>query len=304
MATPAQWFHGARPRTLPAAVAPVLVGSAVAWWLESFIVSRALLALVVALALQVGVNYANDYSDGVRGTDDARATTGGPVRLVGQRLAHAHHVKVAAFSSFGVAALAGLSLVIATGQWWLIGAGVACIAAAWFYTGGTRPYGYAGLGEVFVFVFFGVVAVVGTTYVQTEQFSGLALLLSVGVGAYACAILVANNLRDRAADEQAGKLTLAVRLGDARTRRLYVALIAVGIVIPVVVTVFASALPDLDWPMAAGLGAFAGFVMRGPVRIVRSGASGRDLVAVLAGTGLGQLVGAVLTSAGTLLPLN
>jgi 1,4-dihydroxy-2-naphthoate polyprenyltransferase len=303
MASPAQWFQGARPRTLPAAVAPVLVGSAVAWWMDSFILERALLALAVALALQVGVNYANDYSDGVRGTDDARATTGGPVRLVGQHLAQAHHVKIAAFTSFGVAALAGLLLVILTGQWWLIAAGIACIAAAWFYTGGTRPYGYAGLGEVFVFVFFGVVAVVGTTYVQTEQFSGLSFVLSVGVGAYACAILVANNLRDRTADAQSGKHTLAVRLGDTSTRRVYVALVAVGIMIPVLVTVLAAALPALGWPLAAGLGAFAGFVIRGPVRIVRSGASGRDLVAVLAGTGMGQLVGAVLTSAGILLLL-
>lgn len=295
MATPAQWIHGARPRTLPAAIAPVIVGTAVAQWHGAFNATRALLALAVAVALQIGVNYSNDYSDGIRGTDDLRPHTGGPVRLVGQQLAAPRHVKIAAFTCFGVAAALGLLLVVITGLWWLLIAGAAAIASAWFYTGGPRPYGYAGLGEVFVFVFFGLMAVLGTTYVQTEAMSWPALVLSVGVGAFACAILVANNLRDIPSDSHSGKRTLAVRLGDAKTRVLYVTLIGIGIATPVVVSAIAGA---VDWPLFAGLGAFSAFILRNAMRSVLAGANGKDLVAVLVSTGKGQLLSAVLTAVG------
>lgn len=295
MATAGQWLHGARPRTLPAAIAPVIVGSAVAQWHEAFDPLRATLALLVALALQIGVNYSNDYSDGIRGTDDLRPHTGGPVRLVGQQLAAPIQVKIAALTCFGIAGAFGLALVVITGLWWLVIAGAAAIAAAWFYTGGPKPYGYAGLGEVFVFIFFGVMAVLGTTFVQTEAMSWPALVLSIGVGSFACAILVANNLRDIPSDTTSGKRTLAVRLGDQSTRHLYVALLAVGIAIPVLVSAIAG---TLDWPLFSGLGAFSAFVLRKPMRAVLQGATGRDLVQVLAATGKGQLLSAVLTAVG------
>ena len=207
------WVAGARPRTLPAAVVPVAIGAgaavgagSVAWW-------RVALAMVVSLALQVGVNYANDYSDGVRGTDDVRV---GPVRLVASGLAAPSAVKRAAFLSFGVAAAAGLVLAAST-SWWLIAVGVAAIAAAWGYTGGPRPYGYAGLGELFVFVFFGLVATVGTTYVAIEKITGPSIVMGAAAGSLSCALLVVNNLRDIPTDTAVGKRTLAVRLGDGRT---------------------------------------------------------------------------------------
>ena len=211
MATAAQWLEGARPRTLPAAIAPVAVGAGLAAWYAAFDALLSLLALVVAIALQVGVNYANDYSDGIRGTDRVRV---GPVRLVGQGLAAPRAVKAAAFCCFGVGALAGLVLVWLCGQWWLVLVGAASIAAAWLYTGGPRPYGYAGLGEVFVFVFFGLVPVLGTVYVQVLGIGLADVVAAVGVGLLACAILVTNNLRDIPSDTDAGKRTLAVRIGD------------------------------------------------------------------------------------------
>src|SRR5215204_1029647 len=209
--TAAQWLAGARPRTLPAAVSPVVVGSGLAYFEGGFALLRAALALVVSIALQVGVNYANDYSDGIRGTDAARV---GPLRLVGSGLAPPPLVKRAAFVSFGVAGLAGLALVIMTQQWWLMAVGVACVLAAWYYTGGKRPYGYLGLGELFVFVFFGLVATVGSTYVAIEEVPWITWLAACGVGFLACALLVVNNLRDIPTDTDAGKRTLAVRLGD------------------------------------------------------------------------------------------
>ncbi|MEY4174892.1 MAG: 1,4-dihydroxy-2-naphthoate octaprenyltransferase, partial [Actinomycetota bacterium] len=212
-----KWIVGARPRTLPAAVVPVALGAAAAvgeghpvWW-------RALLALVVSLALQVGVNYANDYSDGVRGTDDQRV---GPVRLVASGLASAGAVKRAALLAFGVAAVAGLVLAAVT-SWWLLAVGAAAILAGWFYTGGPKPYGYLGLGEVFVFVFFGLVATVGTTYVVSERVNTVAWLAGCVAGCLACALLVVNNLRDIPTDREVGKRTLAVRLGDRATRHFY-----------------------------------------------------------------------------------
>ena len=217
MADARQWLAGTRPRTLPAAVVPVLIGSGVALGYDRFSWWRALLALVVALALQVGVNFANDYSDGVRGSDAKRV---GPVRLVAAGLATPRHVLLAAVACFFVAGLAGLALAAVT-AWWLVAVGAACVAAGWFYTGGPRPYGYHGLGEVFVFTFFGVVAVAGTAYVQMDRFSWLGLAASVPAGLLACALLIVNNLRDIHGDTLAGKRTLEVRLGDARSRTAY-----------------------------------------------------------------------------------
>jgi len=209
------WVDGARPRTLPAAIAPVLVATALAG--DSFNPFTALLALVVSLALQIGVNYANDYSDGIRGTDNDRI---GPSRITAGGLAKPVQVKSAAFISFGVAAVAGLGLAIST-SWWLIAVGAISIAAAWGYTGGKNPYGYIGLGELFVFIFFGLVATVGSFYVQVNEITGQSILAGTIVGFLACAILVINNVRDRAKDEVVGKRTLAVRLGDKNSRILY-----------------------------------------------------------------------------------
>lgn len=286
MASPAQWLAGARPRTLPAAVAPVLAGTAVAAFVDSAVWWKALLALVVALALQVGVNYANDYSDGIRGTDDARV---GPLRLVGSGAAPAAAVKRAAFLAFGVAGVAGFVLA-ATSAWWLLAVGAVCVLAAWFYTGGSRPYGYLGLGEVMVFVFFGLVAVVGTTYVQTGSFAWAALWAATGVGALACAILVANNLRDIPTDREVGKRTLAVVLGDARTRTFYVVLVAVA---ALAVVALAAA---TTWWALLGLGFLA--VAGGAARTVTGGASGPGLIPVLGATGRAELVWAVLVAVG------
>ncbi|MFY9231292.1 MAG: 1,4-dihydroxy-2-naphthoate polyprenyltransferase [Candidatus Nanopelagicales bacterium] len=275
MATAAQWVSGARPRTLPAAVAPVAVGAGLGAWAGAFALPRVLLALVVALMLQIGVNYANDYSDGIKGTDDRRV---GPVRLVGQQLASPPAVKRAALMSFALAALAGLALVVLTTQWWLLLIGMASIAAAWLYTGGPRPYGYAGLGEIFVFVFFGLVPVVGTAYVQTLTITGVDVLASVGVGLLSCAILVTNNLRDIPSDSIAGKRTLAVRLGDERTRMLYVVLVTGALIVPVLLVPWTSPLVAIT--LATGLAAF------GPLRLVLSGATGPQLIPALKGTGL------------------
>ncbi|MFZ2501221.1 MAG: 1,4-dihydroxy-2-naphthoate polyprenyltransferase [Nocardioides sp.] len=288
MASPSDWFHGARPRTLPAAIAPVLAGSAVAAWVDSFVGWKALLALVVALALQVGVNYANDYSDGIRGTDADRV---GPMRLVGSGRATPAAVKRAAFLCFLIAALAGLALAVTT-NWWLVAVGALAIIAAWFYTGGKRPYGYLALGEVMVFVFFGLVAVVGTTYVQVGRLIEPAWYAGVGVGALACAILVANNLRDLPTDALAGKRTLAVRLGTERTRGLYLILILAAAA--AVVAVAAST----TWTALAGLG-FLLVAVR-PTRSVLAGASGPALIPVLQQTGFAELAWSALVSFGLL----
>src|SRR5690349_1286885 len=284
MATPGQWLQGARPRTLPAAIAPVLAGTGVAAYDDELVWWKALLALVVSLALQVAVNYANDYSDGIRGTDDERV---GPLRLVGSGVATPGAVKRAAFLAFGVAGAAGLVLA-ATTAWWLVAVGALCVVAAWYYTGGSKPYGYLGLGEVMVFVFFGLVAVVGTTYVQTEEWgeSGLtALVAGAGVGALACAILVANNLRDIPTDTVAGKVTLAVRLGDRRTRVFYVVLVQLAVVALAAVAVLTTPWALLGLPFAA-LAAPA-------ARTVLGGAAGPGLIPVLQQTGLAELVWAL-----------
>ena len=289
MTTTADWIAGARPKTLPAAIAPVLVGTALAG--ANWIPLRATLALIVALSLQVGVNYANDYSDGIRGTDQQRV---GPIRLVGQGLAPARRVRAAAFSCFAVAAIAGLALVAISGYWWLVIVGAASIAAAWFYTGGPRPYGYAGFGEVFVFVFFGLVPVLGTLYVQTGAVDLRAVLASIGVGALACAILVTNNLRDIPSDTTAGKLTLAVRLGDARTRRLYALLVVIAFAMVVVLGVVEP------WTLVGLLA--AAWAWR-PLRVVRSGAVGPGLIPALISTGHLVIAYAVALSVGLVIPV-
>jgi 1,4-dihydroxy-2-naphthoate polyprenyltransferase len=291
MATVAQWVEGARPRTLPNAIAPVLAGwGAAVAPVERFSgaphsAPRALLALVVALALVIGVNYANDYSDGIRGTD---ATRVGPMRLVGSGAAAPSAVHTSALVSFALAAVAGLVLVAMAGQWWLLTLGVACIAAAWFYTGGRRPYGYAGLGELAVFLFFGPVGVLGTQYVISGRITPTGVFAAVAVGAMSAAVLVANNLRDIPTDAAAAKRTLAVRLGDHRTRILYTGLMAV----PFVVTLgFAVN----RWVTLAGLLAL---VLAVPaLRRVRGGASGPALIPVLRDTGLALLVWAAATGA-------
>ena len=278
MTTSSQWLAGARPRTLPAAVAPVFAGTGVAAYTDEPVWWKAALALVVSLALQVAVNYANDYSDGIRGTDEDRV---GPLRLVGSGTASPAAVKRAAFLAFGVAAVTGLVLA-ATTAWWLVGVGVVCIVAAWSYTGGRQPYGYLGLGEVMVFVFFGLVAVIGTTYVQTETFEWASLYAATAIGALASAILVVNNLRDIPTDTVAGKRTLAVVLGAQRTQWLYVGLVyaALGAVVVLAATT--------TWWALLGL-ALAGPI--GPaVRTVLGGATGPALVPVLQQTGVAELV--------------
>ena len=287
MASAGQWFEGARPRTLPAAVAPVIAGTGAAAALPAGAdLVRALLALLVALALQIGVNYANDYSDGVRGTDDERV---GPFRLTGSRAASPRAVRSAALASFAVAGVLGLVLVAVTGQWWLLVVGAAAIAAAWFYTGGRHPYGYLGLGEVFVFVFFGLVAVLGTTYTQTNQVSWPAAAAACGVGALACAILVANNLRDIPTDSVSGKRTLAVRLGDRLTRQLYLGLVVTAMVLAVAVA------PAHPLALAALLSLL---VLRPALAAIRGGATGLGLIPVLRDTGKAELAYAVLLAVG------
>jgi 1,4-dihydroxy-2-naphthoate octaprenyltransferase len=283
------WLAGARPRTLPAAVVPVLVGTACAAGRTDIVAWRALAAGVVALALQVGTNYANDYSDGVRGTDrDDRRV--GPLRLVGSGIRTPGAVKRAALASFLVAGVAGLALAIAVG-WELLVVGALAIAAGWFYTGGPRPYGYLGLGELFVFVFFGIVATAGSAYVQEEALSGLALAASVPVGLLATALLVVNNLRDIPGDTASGKRTLAVRLGDRRTRWLYVGLL-VGAVVMVPVVAAVGGRPGA----ALALGAVP--LARRPVIAVLGGALGGELVPVLGETGRVQLVFGALLALG------
>jgi 1,4-dihydroxy-2-naphthoate polyprenyltransferase len=273
-----RWVLGARPRTLPAAVAPVAVGTAAAVGAGDGIIGwRALAALVTAVAIQVGTNYVNDYADGERGADRDRV---GPARLVGGGLATPGEVKRAALAAMGVAAVAGLALTVAVGPELLL-VGLASLSAGFFYTGGSRPYGYAGLGEVFVFAFFGVVATVGTAYVQLERISGLALAASVPVGLAATALLVVNNLRDISGDTAAAKRTLAVRLGDRRTRHLYAAL--------VVLTLASVPLIALARPWAL-LALVAAVFALAPLRRVLGGARGAALVPALADTGRLQLV--------------
>jgi 1,4-dihydroxy-2-naphthoate octaprenyltransferase len=281
MTTREQWIAGARPKTLPAAIAPVLVGASFAGYNATFF--HTLLALIVGLALQVGVNYANDYSDGIKGTDADRV---GPMRLVGSGAASANAVKKAAFISFFIAALAGLILASRT-SWLLIILGAICIIAAWTYTGGPKPYGYQAMGEVSVFIFFGVVATVGTYYVQTESVSREVLLASFAMGALACAILVLNNLRDLLKDDVAGKRTLAVVMGDKSTRDLYKWLMFFALVMSVALSFFSFfyLLALISLPLISK-----------SVRDVNTGASGSSLIGLLAMTGRIQIIYAVALS--------
>ena len=278
MASAREWVAGTRVRTLPAAVVPVLIGSGVAAGYGKFSLWRAVLALLVALALQIGVNFANDYSDGVRGTD-AAGRRAGPMRLVGSGVASPRAVKYAAFSCFIVACCLGLVLAAFT-SWWIVAGGALCVLAAWFYTGGPRPYGYRGLGEVSVFVFFGVAAVAGTAYVEMGRLSWLGLAASVPAGLLSCALLMINNLRDITSDASSGKRTLAVRIGDARARVTYL--------------VFLLA----PFALAALIGAYRPFTLLAlvalplavpPARAVRGGVSGPGLITTLGQTGRLQL---------------
>ncbi|MCX6447870.1 MAG: 1,4-dihydroxy-2-naphthoate polyprenyltransferase [Actinobacteria bacterium] len=276
-----KWITGARPRTLPAAIAPVLVATAYAG--SNWEPIRALSALLVSLSLQIGVNYANDYSDGIRGTDDSRI---GPVRLTASGLASPKSVRAAAFISFLFAALVGLTLAAAT-SWWIILVGALAINAAWGYTGGAKPYGYVGLGEISVFIFFGIVATVGSYYVQTEELNREIFIVAIPMGSLACAILAINNLRDRAQDQIVGKKTLAVRLGERGARKLYIALLisahlfALLTLQPAVLLTLLAA--PLTWKLARG---------------VASGVSGAELIPYLAKTGKLQLVFAILFALG------
>ena len=284
-----RWVLGARPRTLAAAAVPVAVGTAAGWWLthadHGVVWWRAACALVVALGVQIGTNYANDYSDGIRGTDEVRV---GPVRLVASGLVSPGAVRAGALVAFGVAGVAGLALAAAT-SWWLIPVGALCFVAGWLYTGGPKPYGYLGLGEVFVFVFFGLVATVGSAYVQSVHLGWLPVLAAIPVGLLATALLEANNLRDVDGDRRAGKRTLAVRLGRERAGWLYVGallgaaagIVAVGVIRP--------------WALLALL---AGPLAVAPVATVRGGAEGRQLLAVLGATGRLQLAVGLLLVVG------
>jgi 1,4-dihydroxy-2-naphthoate octaprenyltransferase len=290
-----KWVAGARPRTLPAAVVPVLVGTATAasenpdtGWGKGLIAWRLLAAMVVALAIQVGTNYANDYSDGVRGTDSADRV--GPVRLVGSGLARPRSVKLAAIAAFAVAGVAGLALA-ATVNWWLLVVGAVSFAAGWLYTGGPKPYGYYGFGELFVFVFFGIVATVGSAYVQAEDISLTALASSFPVGCLATALLVVNNLRDIPTDTAAGKKTLAVRIGDGATRYLYLGLVLAALVAAPVVAVLSDRL-------LAALALIAALPAMRTARTVMQGAKGPELIPVLGQTGQVQLAFGLLFALG------
>ena len=272
-----KWVLGARPRTLPAAIAPVVVASALAG--SDFNWFRAALALKVGVWLQIGVNYANDYSDGVKGTDENRI---GPTRLVASGLASAKSVKNAAFVSFAIASVAGLWLSLLTSPL-LILIGILAIAAAWGYTGGKNPYGYSGLGEVSVFTFFGLVATMGTYYAQTEKVTVLSFIVAIPMGALSCAILAVNNIRDRAQDELVGKKTLAVRLGDVKARRMFVALLVLAHVAAVATLIPTAFLTLLVVPMSYSIS-----------KLVLSGVSGKDLIPVLGRTGKLQLMFAIV----------
>ncbi len=286
MATAGEWLEGARLRTLPAAIAPVLVGTGAAAQIDGAHAGRALLAAGVALALQVAVNFANDYSDGVRGTDADRV---GPLRLTASGAAGPGQVRAAAFASFAVAAVLGLALVALSGQWWLLAVGAAAIAAAWYYTGGRHPYGYLGLGEVGVFVFFGLVAVLGTTYTQAGVVTWPAVLGATGVGLLACALLTVNNIRDVPGDALSGKRTLAVRFGERRARRTYAWLLGLGLLAGAACAVWAAG-ALLVLLVAPGAVILAITVL--------AGARGVLLRPVLAGTGMLELAYGVLLGLG------
>lgn len=282
MATFRDWMEGARIRTLPAALAPVLIGTGAAYQVESGSIPRALLAAGVALSFQVGVNFANDYSDGIRGTDDVRT---GPPRLTGGGMVTPKTVKAAAVLSLLLGCLLGLGLIALSGAWELLIAGGLAVIAAWFYTGGTKPYGYMGLGEVFVFLFFGLMATLGTTWTQAGQLPASSWLGAIGVGLIACALLMVNNIRDIPTDSVVGKNTLAVRMGDRWARLAFVAMLG----LPIILALFMA--PQAPWALLVLILIPAVVV---EARRVLSGAQGRDLIVVLRDTGLIELAYGVL----------
>ncbi|WP_323959267.1 1,4-dihydroxy-2-naphthoate polyprenyltransferase [Arthrobacter sp. JZ12] len=289
MATAAQWVEGARPRTLPMAIAPVIIGSAAAFELGGFKPVNAVLAALVAILLQIGVNYANDYSDGIRGTDDDRV---GPLRLTGSGAAEPSHVKWAAFGCFALAMLAGIVLVVLSQAWFLLLVGLGCVAAAWGYTGGRNPYGYLGLGDLFVFVFFGLVATLGTTYTQAGTVSGPAWIGAISTGIFAMALLMANNVRDIPTDREAGKLTLAVRLGDTAARISYVMMLAVALLLPLFL------IYDHPWVLLVLL--LTPLCLM-PSWLMLNGKKGRSLIPVLKQTSIINLGFSVLFAVGLVL---
>lgn len=289
MATAAQWIEGARPRTLPMAIAPVIIGCAAAYELGAFKVPNAILAAVVAVLLQVGVNYANDYSDGIRGTDNDRV---GPLRLTGSGAAKPRQVKWAAFGCFALAMAAGIALIVLSAAWFLLLVGVGCVAAAWGYTGGRNPYGYMGLGDLFVFVFFGLVATLGTTYTQAGQLSGPAWIGAISTGIIAMALLMANNVRDIPTDREAGKLTLAVRLGDTAARISYVMMLTVALLLPLFLVY------DYPWVLLVLL--LIPLCLM-PSWLMLNGKKRRSLIPVLKQTGIINLGFSVLFGAGIVL---
>ncbi|MCP1388065.1 1,4-dihydroxy-2-naphthoate polyprenyltransferase [Corynebacterium sp. TA-R-1] len=283
-ATFQDWWQAARPHTWPNAFAPVIAGTGAAAFWGSPHLGKALLALGVAWALIVGVNYANDYSDGIRGTDDDRS---GPTRLTASGLARPEDVKLAAFAAFAAAAVFGIILAVMS-SWWLIIVGAACILAAWFYTGGTRPYGYSGLGEIAVFVFFGLVAVMGTEFTQSGMVSLEGFLCAVAIGAISASVNLANNIRDIETDAAVGKQTLAVKLGDHSARTLFTVLTLAPFAVSLVLApgFFPTLIAFAALPFAVA-----------SILTVRRGATGRELIPVLGMNGRAMLIWAVLTAA-------
>ena len=295
------WFQGARPKTLGAAIAPVLVGSSIAYYEKSFDLTISLLSLMVSISIQVAVNYANDYSDGIKGTDDQRV---GPVRLVGQKLASPKSVKTAAIIFFSIAALAGLFITILSNQWWFLLLGLSAIVAAWTYTGGPKPYGYAGLGELFVFIYFGLVAVLGTTYAQTLYLKPYFFLYAISIGLFASAILVANNLRDREKDKQNNKNTLAVKLGDQKTRNLYVLFMILPFILLLSLFIYNRINPGIRIGATIQIQLLALFLAWGSIKPVIIKVVGKDLIPVLVKTGQTELLWALLVSLALVLETN
>lgn len=289
MATVGQWIAGARLRTLPMAVAPVIIGTAAAYDLGALHWGRAVLAAVVALLLQIGVNYANDYSDGIRGTDEVRV---GPLRLVGSGAARPRDVKMAALGALGLAMVAGLALVLLSQAWWLLLVGAGAVLAAWGYTGGKNPYGYMGLGDVFVFVFFGPVATLGTTFTQAGSVSAAAVLGSIATGLIAVALLMANNVRDIPTDREVGKRTLAVRLGDRNARLSYVVMLALSVALPMFLA------PEKPWILLVLL--LVPFMLM-PSWLMLKGKKRKSLIPVLQQTGMLNLGFSLLFAAAMVL---
>ena len=295
------WFQGARPKTLGAAIAPVLVGSSIAYYEKSFDLTISLLALLVSISIQIAVNYANDYSDGIKGTDDQRV---GPVRLVGQELASPKSVKTAAIIFFSIAALAGLFITILSNQWWFLLLGLSAIVAAWTYTGGPKPYGYAGLGELFVFIYFGLVAVIGTIYAQTLYLKPYFFLYAISIGLFASAILVANNLRDREKDKQNNKNTLAVKLGDLKTRNLYVLFMILPFVLIMSLFLYNRINPGARIGATIQIQLLALLLAWRSIKPVINKVIGKELIPVLVKTGQTELLWALLVSLALVLETN